>query len=450
MIKLFKKLTKSLKDSKGMELIQIMGLMAVALVLAGVLMLSAQGEIGTRMENVGENIASIYDFVKAPEEGEKEDPSIQTVLTAFDSERLGGQLPDYYGKATDSISTYTHLKSGTVHNLTGSGDNIKFLTTADWEANDTLTINGKEARIYDLLGERIEGTALFKTGVIVNMFINYIESEDAYNCYLKLGGGGDSELNFEVVGSPTVPSSAVENTIWVKTSTEIGEYQLSTTQPTKRADSTALQNGDVWIAIANNGTININAVKENGVIFYIANAKQYIDGEWVTVSIKVYQNGEWKSCMLYLYEEGNECKDITGGWTGKRMGEGASNTSQSKGTNYLYLQVNSSNLNSIVLYFTSNKIDLTGYSKLCAKALVKSSGNYGTFAVGVASSQGEGIWDGTWVKGASSPAQTNYDGTVELDISNLSDKYYIALRSFKYSAWTGAYNNATIYQVWLE
>lgn len=44
-----------------------------------------------------------------------------------------------------AIQTYTHAKSGTVHALTGSGPNGKFLAAADYVLNDSFTINGTVA-----------------------------------------------------------------------------------------------------------------------------------------------------------------------------------------------------------------------------------------------------------------------------------------------------------------
>ncbi len=48
------------------------------------------------------------------------------------------------GSLEEIISTYTHTKTGSVHVLTGTGNNIKFLAAADFEAGDTFTVNGTE------------------------------------------------------------------------------------------------------------------------------------------------------------------------------------------------------------------------------------------------------------------------------------------------------------------
>ena len=48
------------------------------------------------------------------------------------------------GSPEEIISTYTHTKAESVHVLTGTGNNIKFLAAADFEVGDTFTVNGTE------------------------------------------------------------------------------------------------------------------------------------------------------------------------------------------------------------------------------------------------------------------------------------------------------------------
>lgn len=181
MIKIIKNLKIPIKNEKGMELIQIFGLIAIALILAAALMHTAQRQLGEQVGSVGEEIVSIYDFVEFPE---AEKPVEDVASMAYDSQRLGGLLAEFYGKAENTISEYTHLKSGTIHHLTGKGNNIKFKTTAKWNRGDSLLINGKEARIYNYTGARLEKTEIFASSVIVNMSIMYVESQDIYICYL--------------------------------------------------------------------------------------------------------------------------------------------------------------------------------------------------------------------------------------------------------------------------
>lgn len=89
---------------------------------------------------------------------------------AADSEKLGGQLPAYYAKATDAISTYVHSRIGTVNNFVGTGANGKVKFASNIQPGDTVQINGNAVSAYAgvdvfvnaLAGKDIVGkTALF-------------------------------------------------------------------------------------------------------------------------------------------------------------------------------------------------------------------------------------------------------------------------------------------------
>lgn len=122
------------------------------------------------------------------------------------------------------------------------------------------------------------------------------------------GGGGSGGLNFQVIGGTTAPSNPKENMIWVNTSTKITSYIFSATQPTGSA-------GMVWISTGTSSTVEFNALKKNGIQVYPLSAKQYISGAWGDVTAMSYQGGEWVGWITYLYNEGDECTDITGGWS---------------------------------------------------------------------------------------------------------------------------------------
>lgn len=50
--------------------------------------------------------------------------------------------------ADDGVKVYTHSKSGTVHDFSGSGPNGRAMLTADVEEGDTFTVNGKAASAF--------------------------------------------------------------------------------------------------------------------------------------------------------------------------------------------------------------------------------------------------------------------------------------------------------------
>ena len=118
------------------------------------------------------------------------------------------------------------------------------------------------------------------------------------------------ELNFNVVGGTTQPSSASENTIWVNTSTTITGYVFSATQPTG-------SNGLVWIFTGTSSSGAFNALKKNDIQVYPIYAKIYNNGSWSNSNAQIYKNGKWVDWIRYLYKDGNEYNDITGGITFK-------------------------------------------------------------------------------------------------------------------------------------
>lgn len=70
-------------------------------------------------------------------------------ITVNNSTNFNGQPASYYAALnTQGISTYTHSKSGTVHNFVGTGNNGKAKMTADVAAGDTFTVNGQSVNAY--------------------------------------------------------------------------------------------------------------------------------------------------------------------------------------------------------------------------------------------------------------------------------------------------------------
>lgn len=124
-----------------------------------------------------------------------------------------------------------------------------------------------------------------------------------------LGGSGDASLNFNIVGGTSVPSSPVENTIWVDTYREITGWIFSATQP-------AGQIGQLWIKTADFSSTPFNALKKNTLTVYPLSARQYNSGTWERVTAKSWQNGTWVEWIPEnaLYYHGDECVPVSGGW----------------------------------------------------------------------------------------------------------------------------------------
>lgn len=85
----------------------------------------------------------------------------------------------------------------------------------------------------------------------------------------------------------------------------------------ERTDASA--DGAVWISTGTNSSTAFNALKKNNVTVYPLSAKQCVSGVWNAMDAKTYQNGAWVEWIPIgvLYWHGNECTDITGGWTSK-------------------------------------------------------------------------------------------------------------------------------------
>ena len=124
--------------------------------------------------------------------------------------------------------------------------------------------------------------------------------------------GAGTQLNFKVVGGTTQPGNPKENTIWVNTDTAITAWVFSATAPESPIA------GMVWIMTEATGSVNANLLKKNAVTVCLTAAIQYIGGSWVNKAAYIYQGASWvqfSSELIYLYNTGNQCTNITGGWT---------------------------------------------------------------------------------------------------------------------------------------
>lgn len=200
-----------------------------------------------------------------------------------------------------AIKPYT--QSGST--LTGTGTNGKFkaTTTGTYTA---FTIGGVSYAVKAGSETEIELTS--------GVWYSFILDTGAKTINFKAGGAG---LNFKIVGGTTQPASPKENTIWVNTDTAIGEWQFSFTQPTTRADGTALKNSDLWVAIDIISNVGFNALKKCKMEIYPVKTMQFITNEWVEKPAKIYIDGNWLDLIGivdYFYKNGNEYTGITGGW----------------------------------------------------------------------------------------------------------------------------------------
>lgn len=231
------------------------------------------------------------------------------------------------------------------------------------------------------------------------------------------GFGGNSgndgiELNFEIVGGTTEPENPKENTIWVNTDVEITSYMFSVSEPESLID------GMVWISTSNDSSCKFNVLNENGIVVCPMSAKQYINGEWVTVSCKSYINEEWKDWGVYLFDYG-----FTGyawqarGWKEANAGNQAaiapSVTQQSDGSLLLRMTGNGNLHMSGGVYELSSDINLSQFKTLHSEGV----------GVRVCNRGAAGISAGT----IAATSDSDNDGIQTLDISGLSGNYDIVI-----------------------
>ena len=103
------------------------------------------------------------------------------------------------------------------------------------------------------------------------------------------GGGGGTDLNFEIVGGTAQPTNPTENTIWVNTDAAVTGWIISASEPENPTD------GMVWVIPDARSKIVFNAMRKNAILITPLSAKQYISGAWVDVEAQIYQDGAWMS-----------------------------------------------------------------------------------------------------------------------------------------------------------
>lgn len=112
--------------------------------------------------------------------------SITASGIASDSEKLGGQLPAYYAKATDAISTYVHSRIGTVNNFVGTGANGKVKIVANIQAGDTVQINGQTVAAFAGANDFVE---TFSGQNLVGKTLFFIYDSGSQTVNFNIGGG---------------------------------------------------------------------------------------------------------------------------------------------------------------------------------------------------------------------------------------------------------------------
>ena len=146
---------------------------------------------------------------------------------------------------------------------------------------------------------------------------------------------------------------------------------------------------------------------------------------------------------LWLYRDGDECEDVTGGWT--NQGYSASGSASSITPNITNTRIVLSTDSDLTICYvgTANKINVSRFTKLyCILKDVSIIGTYAGCNILLCSSQsGFNSNASKWVDVAK---QTSSEIQVEMDLSEKQDSYYIAIDVF------GATSKVELSQIWLE
>ena len=245
-------------------------------------------------------------------------------------------------------------------------------------------------------------------------------------------GGGANQLNFKVVGSATEPSNPAENTIWVQTSISLTTVEFSDQQV---SPSWAMPAGYCYISIDGgywssdyDARPAFDLVHKEKLIVYVEPKAVYLNTDgtasgWASVNAYIYKSGAWVDWIITLYKNGVE-----------KVPFEAYTSNVTEDSSYLIIHPAHNNFG---IWGTSSPIDLTGKKSVDASFYNMKSNSTFVFhevKVMVAKSKITNSADAIAVKADTALTE----GTLSLDISNLSGEYYVAVQFYHTSS-----NNAS-------
>lgn len=144
---------------------------------------------------------------------------------------------------------------------------------------------------------------------------------------------------------------------------------------------------------------------------------------------------------LVLYDAGNECTDITGGWTMWHTSSAAA--TEIKGADYMYLKSAYVSYTQFAFVFctTANAVDLTLYNKLHFDIRTPATNRSEYCDYGISKEVVNEKWNNLTESGYFGFQDTRTD--VVMDISSYTGRYYI-------NTLADLGNELYIYKVWLE
>lgn len=237
-----------------------------------------------------------------------------------------------------------------------------------------------------------------------------------------------NSLNFHVYTRPELPDTALENDFCVISDVPMVEWHLSPDDPV----GIPRNDGDVWIKYTVTGRV-FNLLKNSTMLVATTLAWQYVDGAWVKKSASRYQNGAWVELRPdgAVYWHGDECVEVTGGWTAKAWKMQNDATGSASATTFEIarkadsLEFTKTGTYGAVMH-TANPVDLTNVKAISFKGHMSSAGRNSWVCFRVWTKLGGTYWDSNSVK-VQNTTGTDTTGVHEftLDVSDLSGGHYL-------------------------
>lgn len=194
--------------------------------------------------------------------------------------------------------------------------------------------------------------------------------------------------------------------------------------------------GQIWVKTDEKSDVSMNAVKKNGIIVQPRSVYEYTTNNgWIERSAELYQYGAWTAFEPawdgYFYKPGDQCNDVTGGWTTEGWTSISWNVlPQSKvNSDHLYVVGQAQSMSAVG---TVNKVDLSRVKTL--KASINQTAGTVTLCISGDKNHGNSV--------ALKQNTTTGACEVSLDVSGYNGSYYIILFAH------GAGSEATITNVW--
>lgn len=245
-------------------------------------------------------------------------------------------------------------------------------------------------------------------------------------------GGGGGTLNFKVIAVSSellLPATAKENTIAVITDAAITSYVFSSTAPTSPVE------GMVWVVTGTASAVGFNAIKHNGLWAYPTGCRQYVSGAWTVKYSYIFIGGTWKRLFnSYLYNYGTE-STFGGGWLTKINTNATKSDGVTKYSDNIFfklININSADTANAIAY-CADKIDVTNFNKLTitiGSITLPTNGLNQMFRFGLSTTVNY-----PWNSGHSYATYISLTatGSYDLDISSLTDEYYVVIYGAQYS-----------------